>query len=48
MTTGAILPVDPAIVEDLVEYLPKRVATSTVGQFRQLSRPSQGSQLPIN
>jgi hypothetical protein len=44
MTTGAMLPVDRSIVEDLVERLPSRFATATVGQFRQLS-PSDQSEL---
>jgi hypothetical protein len=44
MTTGAMLPVDRPIVEDLVEHLPGRFATSTVGQFRQLP-PNDQSEL---
>jgi hypothetical protein len=44
MTTGAMLPVDPTIIADLVEHLPRRFATATVGQFRQLS-PSDQSEL---
>ena len=41
MTTGAMLPVDRTIVEDLVQRLPGRFSTATVGQFRQLSAKDQ-------
>ena len=41
MTTGAMLPVDRTIVEDLVQRLPGRFSTATVGQFRQLSANDQ-------
>jgi hypothetical protein len=41
MTTGAMLPVDRTILEDLLQQLPKRFATATVGQFRQLSPHDQ-------
>ena len=41
MTTGAMLPADRTILEDLVEQLSERFRTTTVGQFRQLSREDQ-------
>ena len=41
MTTGAMLPVGRAIVEDLVEHLPRRFTNATVGQLRQLSPRDQ-------
>ena len=41
MTTGAMLPVDRTIVDDLVQHLPGRFSTATVGQFRQLSAKDQ-------
>jgi hypothetical protein len=41
MTTGAMLPVDRTIVEDLLQHLPSRFSTATVGQFRQLSANDQ-------
>ena len=44
MTTGAMLPVDRTILEGLLQQLPKRFATATVGQFRQLS-PHEQSEL---
>ena len=44
MTTGAMLPVDRTILEDLLQQLPTRFATATIGQFRQLS-PNDQSEL---
>ena len=44
MTTGAMLPVDRTILEDLLQRLPGRFATATVGQFRQFS-PNEQSEL---
>jgi SEC-C motif len=44
MTTGAMLPVDRMILDDLLQQLPERFATATVGQFRQLS-PHEQSEL---
>jgi hypothetical protein len=41
MTTGAMLPVDRTIVEDLLQHLPGRFSTATVSQFRQLSPQDQ-------
>ena len=41
MTTGAMLPVDRTIVEDLLQHLPERFSTATVSQFRQLSPDDQ-------
>ncbi len=41
MTTGAMLPVDRMILDDLLQQLPERFATATVGQFRQLSPHDQ-------
>jgi hypothetical protein len=41
MTTGAMLPADGTILEDLVQQLQAQFGTTTVGQFRQLSRDDQ-------
>jgi uncharacterized protein YecA (UPF0149 family) len=41
MTTGAMLPVDRTILEDLLHQLPTRFATATIEQFRQLSPNAQ-------
>jgi hypothetical protein len=44
MTTGAMLPVDRTIADDLVQHLPERFSTATVEQFRRLS-PSDQAEL---
>lgn len=44
MTTGAMLPVDQPILDDLMEQFEKRFGTTTVGQFRQLP-PEEQSEL---
>jgi hypothetical protein len=44
MTTGAMLPVDRTILEVLLQHLPRRFTTATVGQFRQLL-PHEQSEL---
>jgi hypothetical protein len=41
MTTGAMLPVDHTILEDLLTHLPVHFATATIEQFRQLSPKDQ-------
>jgi len=46
MTTGAMLPVNRTILEDLLQQLPTRFATATIGQFRQLS-PNDQAELAV-
>lgn len=41
MSTGAMLPVDRAMVEDLVQQLPGRLSIAAAEQFRQLSAAEQ-------